>query len=164
VTIEDATPADASEILRLRSQAERWLASRGIDQWREGEVTPADVAAQIGRGEWHVVREGAALCAAGRLLWSDPDVWRERDRLAAYVHGLVVDRRLAGRGLGSTFLAWAEDRARAAGVPALRLDCVETNGDLRRYYRDRGFREVGRRDFGGERWLPVVLMQKPLSS
>jgi GNAT superfamily N-acetyltransferase len=58
----------------------------------------------------------------------------------------VIDRRMAGQGLGARLLEWAELRARTAGRPFLRLDCLETNDRLRRYYRDRGFSEAGRCD------------------
>ncbi|MDK3257722.1 hypothetical protein [Blastococcus capsensis] len=50
-------------------------------------------------------------------------------------------------------------RRPAAGRAYLRLDCVEANPRLRRYYREQGFAEVGRREFDGA-WDPVVLLQR----
>jgi len=63
------------------------------------------------------------------------------------VHGLMVDRRAAGRGLGTSLLDWAAERGREAGVPAFRLDCRTTNPVLREYYESYGFRAVGQVDF-----------------
>ncbi|MDJ0113644.1 GNAT family N-acetyltransferase, partial [Rhodococcus erythropolis] len=43
---------------------------------------------------------------------------------------------------------------------------VETNVRLRRYYRDAGFAEVGRRDFGDvvdNGWFSVVLFERSLA-
>jgi GNAT superfamily N-acetyltransferase len=161
VVVEAATAGDAAAILRLRLAAEDWLYSRGIEQWGRNEVTAADVSRQIDRGEWHVVRDAGATIAAFRLLWSDPHMWGELDTFAAYVHGLMIDRSRAGTGLGAEVLSWVEERARSAGAPAVRLDCVESNKRLRDYYREQGFTEVGRRDFDG-RWSSVVLMENDL--
>ncbi|WP_461145259.1 GNAT family N-acetyltransferase [Salinifilum aidingensis] len=79
---------------------------------------------------------------------------------AAYVHGLMVDRSAAGRGLGEALLRWAAEQGRAAGVGLLRLDCVESNTALLAYYRRLGFTEVGRREF--ERFHSVTLLQQRL--
>ncbi|MGH3408209.1 MAG: GNAT family N-acetyltransferase, partial [Streptosporangiaceae bacterium] len=111
-------------------------------------------------GQWHVAGNAGLVCAALRLLWSDP-VWSD-DRPAAYVHGLVIDRAQAGRGLGAGLLDWAAARGRRAGVTVLRLDCVEGNPGLRRYYARLGFREVGRRDFDGP-WHSTVLLERDIA-
>lgn len=158
-----AAGTDLDELLRLRGEAEDWLAARGIDQWRKGEVPAALVAEQLASREWHVVRSGERLVGALRLLWSDPQIWLHEDRPAAYVHGLVIDRRHAGHGLGARMLTWAEGQALSAGHNRLRLDCAEGNPALRRYYAGLGFREVGRRDFDGL-WFSAVLLEKPLRS
>lgn len=114
------------------------------------------------RGEWHLARTSTGEPAAClRLLWSDPEVWPGAQEPAGYLHGLVIDRRFAGTGLGAGLPRWAEIRALVAGVQVLRLDCVETNRALRAYYAGRGWREVGRRDFAGP-WFSAVLMEKQL--
>ncbi|WP_211347119.1 GNAT family N-acetyltransferase [Saccharothrix australiensis] len=154
--IEPATPADADDLLRLRGDAEEWLARRNIDQWRPGWLSPDDVRAQIDAGEWHVARCGGAVRGGFRLLWSDEPVWRSRNAFAAYVHALVTDRRCAGAGLGGRLLGWVADHAREVGAPLLRLDCVAHNRRLREYYAGLGFREVGRREFGVG-WVHVLL-------
>ena len=132
--LELADAADAPALLGLREAAAAWLAAGGVRQWEPGEVGVDDVRAQAAAGEWHVLREGADPVAALRLLWRDEEVWGPQPPTAAYVHGLVVDRREAGRGLGAGLLRWAEDQARAAGRVLLRLDCGEDNAELRRYY------------------------------
>lgn len=160
--MERATQADAEDIFHLRTAAEDWLEEQGIQQWLKGEVSLADVRKGIQRREWWLVRGSAGPCGALRLLWSDPAVWTADDIFSAYVHGLVVDRRRAGAGLGADLMRWVEEQARSAGAAVVRLDCVEGNLDLRRYYRRQGFEEVGRRDFDGP-WFSAVLMEKWLS-
>lgn len=157
-----AAQPDAPAILGLRAAAELWLHERDIEQWDVGGVSLAEVQQQVSQGEWHVARDGDAVCGALRLLWSDPAVWQADDGLAVYVHGLVIDRGHAGTGLGAGLLDWAAEQGRRAGAAAVRLDCVEGNPGLRRYYSRLGFRTVGRRDFGG-RWRSVTLFERNLA-
>ena len=102
------------------------------------------------------------LLVALRFLWSDPLFWGQQADDAAYVHGLVIDRQLAGEGLGAAALGWAEETARAAGRTFLRLDHAADNVRLARYYRERGFIERGRREF--DVWGPVTLVEKLLGA
>lgn len=156
-----ASAADAAAILSLRAAAERWLAARGIEQWHPGEVSLADVRRQVDAGEWQVACDGRVILAALRLLWSDP-MWHGTERPAVYVHGLVIDRAQAGRGLGARLLDWAATQGRSAGAEVLRLDCVESNPGLRRYYAGLGFRQVGRHDFDGP-WHSAVLLERDIA-
>lgn len=162
-SVVPATADDVDEIMRLRREAEDWLEAAGIAQWGRGEVTPPDVRRQVAAAEWHVVHDGDHLAGGLRLLWSDEPVWQAEDAPAAYVHGLMVDRRCAGQRLGGALLAWAGDQGRRAGLDLLRLDCVESNHALRRYYRAHGFLEVGRRDFDGP-WFSAVLLERPVTA
>ncbi|MGV8874217.1 MAG: GNAT family N-acetyltransferase [Rhodococcus sp. (in: high G+C Gram-positive bacteria)] len=163
LTVELASAADAATILGLRHSAEDWLAARGIDQWTPREVPLSTVASQIDAGEFYIARRhpGGPIVGALRLIWSDPSIWPDRDDLAGYVHGLVIDRNEAGSGLGTSMLEWARRRTRREGRSVLRLDCAESNAALRGYYVRQGFRYVGRHDFAdGSSWFSVVLFEK----
>ena len=93
-----------------------------------------EIGEQVARGDRHVLRNRARIDAALRFLRSDPYIWGRDETPAAYVHGLMVDRNAAGRGLGEAMLHWAADRGRAEGAHLLRLDCAESNPPLRAYY------------------------------
>ncbi|MEU6128505.1 GNAT family N-acetyltransferase [Saccharopolyspora sp. NPDC047091] len=154
--------ADVPGLHRLRRELEDWLRVKDVDQWKPGEVRPHDIAAQIARREWYVLRDAdLGLVAALRILRSDPASWGDDPTPAVYVHGLMVSRRKAGHGLGSSLLRWAGDRGRASRARFLRLDCGESNEVLRAFYRDLGFREVGRRDFT-DGLFSVTLFEKVL--
>lgn len=161
--LEVAGPRDAERLLALREAAAAWLTGRGIRQWQPGEVSIDDVHRQVPAGEWHVHRENDQIAGALRLLWQDEAIWGPQRPVAAYVHGLVIDRRYAGAGLGSALLGWAAHQARSRERPLLRLDCVEDNPGLRSVYERQGFHVVGRRDFDA-RWYSVVLMEKDLQA
>ncbi|MGY2064916.1 GNAT family N-acetyltransferase [Blastococcus sp. SYSU DS0619] len=158
-----AAGADVAALHALREERARWMVDTGIRQWRPGEVGRGEIAGQVAAGEWHVLIAGGELVGALRLLWADPDVWGMRPDDAGYVHGLAVVRAHAGRRIGAGLLSWAEEQVAGAGRAHLRLDCVEANARLRDYYRDQGFREVGRRGFHSD-WDPVVLLEKDLAT
>lgn len=145
----------------MREAAAHWLVERGIRQWQPGEMGVGIIRAQIAAGEWFVHRRAGDVIAALRFLWADPAFWGDQPDDAAYVHGLMIDRRHAGEGLGAAALWWAEGRARVAGRTFLRLDHAADNPGLARYYRELGFRERGRRQF--EAWGPVTLVEKELT-
>ncbi|GEK20183.1 GNAT family N-acetyltransferase [Cellulomonas xylanilytica] len=143
-----ATPADVDDIHALRRSLEDWMAEHGTVQWPRGSLTRERIAAQVDAGEWWVVLDDRlGLVGTVRLLWTDPDFWGDDHTPAVYVHGLMVDRRAAGQGLGTTLLDWAAARGGDAGVGLFRLDCRTTNPVLRTYYEGHGFRAVGQRDF-----------------
>ncbi len=94
-----------------------------------------------------------------RLLAADEPVWGPQPANAAYLHGLVVDRRHVGEELGAALLSWAERHARAAGPSYLRLDCLASNTTLRSYYAAAGFEEAGYRDFDSL-WRTLARLEK----
>jgi len=100
-------------------------------------------------GRLYVVTLGAEVVGTLAFQWDDPRFWGADgdDGRAGYVHRLVVRRAHAGTGLGARVLAWADDQARAAARPRLRLDVVSHNAPLRRYYERSGFAHV--RDLTG---------------
>lgn len=157
--VEPAVPGDAVALHRLREQIEAWLDTEGMEQWGHGHLSLEEISRQIDDGQWYVVREPVlGICAAARLLWSDPEVWGEEDRTCAvYVHGLMVHRAAAGRGLGPAVLDWAAQQGRTRAAEVFRLDCVESNPALRAFYRRQGFREIGRRDFDGPQFSATLL-------
>jgi ribosomal protein S18 acetylase RimI-like enzyme len=154
------TAEDATTVVALRDAAAQWLLSRGIEQWRPGELSVDAMATTAAAGDLFVRRKHGAVVAAVVISWSDRPIWGADDGDAGYVHTLVIDRRHAGRGLGRAVLTDAEHLIAARDRRRVRLDCVRTNDGLRAYYRAAGYREVGERSFGGD-WSPVTLFEKP---
>lgn len=156
------TPASDEDVLpiwQLRRQREDWLASRGIDQWRPGEIPVATIEDQVDRGEWYVLRDDDVI-AALRLLWTDPEFWGDDDGTAIYVHGLMTDLDRAGEGLGPELLEWAAAKGRQRGKTSLRLDSAQTNPGLTRYYERLGFLRKGDRQVGD--LFEVILWERPV--
>lgn len=84
-------------------------------------------------------------------------------RLPGYgeVKSLWVDPAARGRGVGSALMTALERRARAEGLPVLRLETGDDLHDAHRLYRRHGFRDRG--PFGGYAEGPhSVFMEKTL--
>ncbi len=151
LAVGPAAPDEAPRLLELREQAAGWLQDKGVRQWLPGEVSLDEICQQVVDGQWFVLRRAGTLVAGLRLLAADEPAWRLQPANAAYLHGLVVDRRHAGEELGAALLSWAERHAHAAGLSYLRLDCLASNTTLRGYYAAAGFTDAGYRDFDSPR-------------
>lgn len=169
--MEQATGSDAPAILALRDALARWQIERGIDQWRPGEISPDNIAIQADAGLWFVLRDAAdprALIATAQVLNSDTRFWgaaRGGDGTAGYLHGLMVRRTHAGRGLGSQILAWFEQFVLDCGRQVARLDCNARNTVLQAYYQRHGYTECGLTEFDAEVGLhPARLFEKHLTT
>jgi GNAT superfamily N-acetyltransferase len=155
---EIARASDVAELVRLRDDLALWQSSHDLPGWRPGEVGAATFEAQVGAGEWHVLRHPEVI-AALRLLVDDPAMWGAQPADAVYVHGLMVARTHAGRGLGGALLRWAEQRARDAGRGRVRLDCIAENRRLVGYYEAFGYARVGQKTLPPP-WHAVALLEK----
>lgn len=163
--IRPASPDELRRYVELRDAAARHLLAAGIDQWRPGQLDADRIRTWVGDGDVFAAHLDGEMIGGLLVMWSDPLFWGDRDdgATAGYTHGLLVDRRYKGRGIGRRLLAFAEDHIRARGRRVARLDTVSSNVALRAYYRDAGYREVGERVVHDEAPVDTVtLFEKPL--
>ena len=82
------------------------------------------------------------------------------------LHTLVVDPEMGGLGLGSRFVAFYEDYARAQGCAVLRMDTNARNLRARRMYAQLGYREAGivPCTFNGIPSVQLVCLEKRLEA
>ena len=145
-----ARPEHAEGIVALRNRLAEWLQGRGIDQWRPGEFSPDDVAAEIRDGQWWVVAaddDPRRVLASVQVIWSDPVIWGEQEEPAGYVHGVAVDRRLGGTGTGAALVRHAERVTRDSGRSVVRLDCDVNSPRLAQFYQGLGYEPLGLKEF-----------------
>ncbi|MGW7007209.1 GNAT family N-acetyltransferase [Streptomyces sp. NPDC054933] len=146
MTMRPATSADVPDLMRLRIEAEGWLAEAGIDQWRSPGFRERALA------KWqNDIAEGRTWIAAAEeavgtvtLACPDLDFWKPFDvpEDAVYVAKLITARQAAGQQLGGRILDWVGAVARHRGLPWVRLDCDRANTKLQDYYLREGFRNV----------------------
>lgn len=137
--VRTAEAEDLDHVIDTLAECSSWLKSRGVVQWPE-RFTPAQLLPIFEAGDLYVVDGGPSIAATFTLQWTDPMFWGDRVD-AGFLHRLGVRRSHAG--LGSDILQWAFAKARSRGRQYLCLDCLSTNGRLRRYYEDHGFSVVG---------------------
>ncbi|MEP6851769.1 MAG: GNAT family N-acetyltransferase [bacterium] len=147
VTIRPATVHDADAVTALvRAAYAHYVPRIG----REPLPMTADHRAQIEAGTvW--VAPGDGRIRGVLVLVAAPD--------QLLVDNLAVDPRDQGTGLGGLLLAFAEDRARAAGRAEVRLYTHEKMVENRAFYARRGFVETGQAQEDG---LPRVFLRKPV--
>ncbi|MFF7729809.1 GNAT family N-acetyltransferase [Streptomyces sp. NPDC008001] len=158
---------DLARLVRLRDDAARWQITRGIDQWKPGQLGEEHFRARIEEGEVWFAALGAdgPVAGAWELWWDDPAAWGPQPPTAGYVHRLMTDRRTAPPGTGLRMLAEAERRIAAAGRTSCRLDCLANNARLRAYYEAAGYTVVGEqssKDGGLGNPYAVTLLEKRL--
>jgi GNAT superfamily N-acetyltransferase len=158
IQISQATLADTAAIAEVLEDAQQWLSSRGINQWK-APFSNKWIEQKVGDQEFYLVRCDRLFVAVLRLLWSDPEFWGDDATDAAYVHSLAVRQAWRGRGIGRLALHWAETQAKIHGKSFLRLDCTAENTKLCTYYRQFGFTSCGVRQVG--EWN-VHLFQKSI--
>ncbi|MER6723365.1 GNAT family N-acetyltransferase [Streptomyces halstedii] len=146
--IRPATPADSDALMKLRIQAEEWLASAGIDQWRSPGFRDRALSKwkiDIAEGRtWVLPDEDGGLLGTITLARPDADFWMRADSpdSAVYVAKLITARSSAGQQLGGRMLDWAGAVAREQQLPWVRLDVWRDNTALQRYYLNEGFEHV----------------------
>ncbi len=170
--IRRATDDDATALMKLRLEAEEWLAAEGIDQWRSPgfrdralEKWRADIAA----GRTYVVEDGdGGVVGTVTLARPDTDFWTPQDGLnsAVYIAKLISSRATTGARLGGRIIDWAASVARRDGRPLVRLDCDRANRRLQDYYLREGFTHVRTEcpDHRLSGWMgqrPAAIIQHP---
>jgi GNAT superfamily N-acetyltransferase len=136
---------DAPVLLRLFDESIAWMVERGLTaQWGATpfSASPERVAAV---GRW-ASRGGLRLClrdgrpAAAMVLGAAQPYVPPAREPEVYVVVLVGSHEPFARGAGAHLLATADEEARAAGRPLVRVDCFAgNNGALVRFYESCGF-------------------------
>ncbi|GLW03806.1 GNAT family N-acetyltransferase [Streptomyces lavendulae] len=146
--IRPATSADSADLMKLRMEAEQWLAAAGVDQWRDSATRTRALAkweTDIQDGRTYVaVDEAGTVVGTVTLAQPDTDFWRASDgpEDAFYVAKLITARAAKGSNLGGRILDWVGRRAVAAGRSWVRLDVWRTNSALQEYYLAQHFTHV----------------------
>jgi GNAT superfamily N-acetyltransferase len=137
--IRRAGLADVDAADRIIREVAEWLIDKGEPLWGPQETSRAILDEVARAGELGIGFLGSEAAACMFLHNEDREFWPEDPpREALYVHRLAVARKFAGRGLSRAMLDWAEEEARAAGRPFVRLDC-EPRPKLVALYRAVGY-------------------------
>lgn len=128
--VRPMTAADIASVVRIAARHRPSIIARYSPLWETGRFDGL-----------YVVTVGRRVAGFGCLSFSSP--------AEAWIEGLVVDKHLRGRGLGTALGERLRARAAAAGARVVRLSTSVTNAPMLHIYLDKlGFRPAGR-------WLRV---------
>jgi GNAT superfamily N-acetyltransferase len=116
LTIRQATADEGALVSGILREAAQWLTERGDPLWRDDELKPERIAAEVERGLYFLAATADDVIATFRYQLEDPEFWPDLPAgEAAYVHRLAVRRHAAGAGVSLALLQWALERTRALG-------------------------------------------------
>ncbi len=133
--------------------------------------TRATAEASIRSGDMFVLEEGGRVVAAAKINQKQEEAYRKAawsrqaaDEEVLVLHTLVVEPEAAGRGIGTRFVAFYEERAARLGCPCLRMDTNARNIAARALYRKLGYAEVSIVPcvFNGIAGVDLVCLEKVL--
>ena len=166
IIVRPAAPGDLDAVWALVRRAVQKMREEGSEQWGEDYPTRADYEEDLRRG-----RLAAAVSAQGQVLGcacitDAPETayagvpWAVEGP-ALVVHRVAVDPALQRGGVASALLTYAEDWARARGIPVFHADTYCKNRKMQALFRKRGFVQRGEIHLPG-RSLPFPAFEKLL--
>jgi GNAT superfamily N-acetyltransferase len=148
-SIRQATPQDAENVVGILRDAAHWLEQSGMAMWRDDELLPARILADVDAGLFFVAESDGVIAGVVKFQLEDALFWPDVPQMqSAFVHRLAVRREFAGGVISSALLGWAAERARSLGRYYLRLDCEASRPRLRAVYERFGFRHHSDRQVG----------------
>jgi GNAT superfamily N-acetyltransferase len=148
-TVRQATPPDTKAIAEILGEAAHWLEHSGMKMWRDDELLPSRIVADVEAGLFHLAECDGGAAGVVKFQLEDKLFWPDVPPTeSAFVHRLAVRRCFAGRGVSSALLNWALEAARTHGRQYLRLDCEASRSKLRAVYERFGFRHHSDRQVG----------------
>src|SRR5258708_38909772 len=103
---------DMKDVLDLLSEAASWLDRCGMSMWRNNELTPDQISADVVAGLFFLAKSENTIVGTIKFQLEDQVFWPDATPgEAAYIHRLAVCRRFAGGHVSSLLLGWAAHRA-----------------------------------------------------
>lgn len=141
---------DIPRIMEIVAYARESLARYKVDQWQGTYPNPEVFEADIERGELYVVRHGEEI-AAFFLITDRPEPAYEAitdgkwtpDIPYCVLHRSAVAKEYRGTAMAAYMLRCAEERARALGGRAVRVDTHRKNKPMRELLKSNGYRYRG---------------------
>jgi len=104
------------------------------------------------------------VAARGEKMLGYATVLLRRGTRSARLYSIAVDAHEAGQGVGSHLMEAAENAARGRKAARLHLEVRADNSAATRFYRRRGYAEIGRREGYYADGMAALLFARPLAA
>lgn len=143
--IELAVEKDIPFILEILKQRYEWFKERKIKQWTDAyykEIHNANYLIEVMNiDKLYVVKQEDEVIGIFLLKTKDPAYWEDNEK-AYYIHHFTT--KLGNSGLGAEIMNFIENLAKQDEIQYLRLDCMQANTKLNKYYENHGFKNTGK--------------------
>ena len=142
----EAQENEAAEVLQIICERIAWMDEVGIRSWNTTNYLERyPLAYYIKRAQNHelfvLVDADTGKIASAAVLLREDSRWNDHTP-TIYIHNLVA--AADAKGAGTILLERIEAYAQDSGIPRLRLDSIEGNAAVSRYYEKRGYVPVGK--------------------
>lgn len=148
IEYQSATPNNLNKIMLLVKNAILTMERNHIHQWDEIYPTAEDFAEDIRQGCLYIgISEGAiAVVFALNQLCDEAyqyGSWQYPDREFYVVHRLCVNPLFQHQGVAKLTMLFIEEKLRAEGIAAVRLDAFSNNPSALKLYSHMGYSRTG---------------------
>ncbi len=148
IEYQSATPNNLNEIMLLVKNAILTMENNHIHQWDEIYPTAEDFAEDIRQGCLYIgISEGkiAVVFALNQLCDEAYQYgsWQYPDREFYVVHRLCVNPLFQHQGVAKQTMLFIEEKLRAEGIAAVRLDAFSNNPSALKLYSHMGYSRTG---------------------
>ncbi|MDY8135151.1 GNAT family N-acetyltransferase [Aquimarina sp. 2201CG5-10] len=146
--IRKALLSDLDSIHQLTLACAKAMISQGIYQWNEHYPTRSRFEKDITQQELYVLEEDSILKGIIVLteLMDDeyiPIKWLTENKNNLYIHRLAIHPDYWGKGYAQQLMNFAESHATSNKYSSVRLDTFSQNKRNQKFYKTRGYQQLG---------------------
>ncbi len=147
--IRAGKPDQIEEIIALTKACGAHMRANGIDQWDENYPDWGSIEHDLETETLYAFHDGEQVVGIVVLNETQDEEYDEIDWPSGdasrnlVVHRLAVHPDRQGQGIARKLMDFSEDYAREKGYDSIRLDTFSQNPRNQRFYRNRGYQELG---------------------
>ncbi len=152
--IENSTIEDLDIIFDFYDQAVAFQKTKFDKHWKGFDIEMIMIEIAENR-QFKLIENNEVVCVFA-ITHNDPAIWGEKDKdSAVYIHRIVTDNRLHGKGFVPFIIDWAKTWGKENQKHFIRLDTWGDNERLCAYYVKCGFNYVGLMKVTNSETLPA---------
>jgi len=158
-------PSDNADTKVLTEACAVHMQQQGIEQWNEYYPSLAILTKDLMAGDAYVYIQDGRL--VGTVMFSqdkdplyNPIQWSTPDAAAYYVHRLAVHPDYQGQGIAKALMDFVEGKIQQSGGSAVRLDTFSQNPRNNKFYKARGYTQLGDIYFANKSPYPFHCFEK----